>query len=160
MKILPRMVVGIIILSLSGTALSADVSANKVVARKILEEVLGQGKILENEHLYSPKFAAHGKSQAAGREKDREATKAWRLAFPDLKITVSHLVGEGEFVTVRFIGEGTNTGPIFGQTATGKFIKVAGITIFRLENGQITDEWTSFDEMGLLGQLGLLPTGK
>lgn len=130
---------------------------NKIVARKILEEVLGQGKIAENEHLYAPDFKAHGITSAVGRAEDREATKAWRAAFPDLRMTVTHVVAEGDYVTVRYIGEGTNTGSFQGLAATGKSVRVSGITIFRIVNSQVTDEWTSFDEMGLLNQLGLLP---
>ncbi|MBI2517705.1 MAG: ester cyclase [Opitutae bacterium] len=147
-------------LSFGGCATPAGkIETNKAVARKVFEEVLGQGRIDENEHLYSPKFAAHSITQSAGRAEDREATKGWRTAFPDLKMSVTHVVAEGDFVTVRFIARGHNTGQGNGMPGNGKFVQITGIAIFRLENGQITDEWSDFDELGLSRQLGLLSAG-
>ncbi|HKI04689.1 MAG TPA: ester cyclase [Thermoanaerobaculia bacterium] len=132
---------------------------NKALARIVFEEVLGKGRIEENEPIYSPSFVAHGMYKESGRVEDREATKGWRQAFPDLKITVDKIVAEGEMVAVRFIGEGTHTGSGNGLAATGKSIRVAGMTMFRIVDGKITEEWSSFDQMDLLRQLGLLPAG-
>jgi predicted ester cyclase len=72
-------------------------------------------------------------------------------------MTVDKIVAEGDLVVVRFIGEGTNTGSGNGLPATGKHLRAAGITIFRIVDGKIKEEWTSFDQMDLLMQLGLMP---
>lgn len=135
---------------------ATSLEANKAIARKVFEEVIAEGKIEENEHIYSSKFATHGLTQDGDRNEDREATKGWRSALPDLKITLTHVIAEGDYVTIRFIAEGHNTGQGNGLPGNGHFMRIAGITIFKLENGQLTDEWTEFDEAGMMRQLGLL----
>jgi steroid delta-isomerase-like uncharacterized protein len=130
---------------------------NKAVARTVLEEVLGKGKIDENEAIYSPDFVTHGAARDFNRTEDRESTKGWRQAFPDLRITIDKIVAEGDLVAVRFFGEGTNTGAANGLPATGKHIRIAGMTILRIVDGKVAEEWTSFDQLDFMRQLGLMP---
>jgi predicted ester cyclase len=137
-------------------AKTSEVARNKEIARTVIEEVLGKGKIEENEHLYAPNFTAHGLTHDAGREEDRASTLGWRSAVPDLRMTVDKIIVQGNLVAVRYIGEGHNTGEGNGLPATGKFARVSGMTIFRIVNGQITDEWTEYNELALLKQLGLV----
>jgi steroid delta-isomerase-like uncharacterized protein len=159
-QILRALPVVIAISTLASPAFAGELEEkNKAVARIVFEEVLGRGRIEENEKFYSPDFVAHGAKRDSGRAEDREATKGWRQAFPDLTMTVDKIVAEGDLVVVRFIGEGTNTGSGNGLPATGKHLKAAGITIFRIVDGKIKEEWSSFDQMDLLTQLGLMPAG-
>jgi predicted ester cyclase len=72
-------------------------------------------------------------------------------------MTVDQMVAEGDLVAVRFSGRGTNTGSGNGLPATGNYAEGSGITIFRMMDEQIADEWSVTDELGLLRQLGLLP---
>ncbi|HEX4961558.1 MAG TPA: ester cyclase [Thermoanaerobaculia bacterium] len=142
--------------ALAGPAFAGVVEEkNKAIARKVLEEVLGQGKIEENESIYSPGFVVHNETRDAGREEDRAATRGWRQAFPDLKITVDKIIAEGDLVAVRFFAEGTNTGTGNGIPATGKSIHLSAVSIFRIVDGKVTDEWTAFDSLRLIQQLGL-----
>lgn len=130
---------------------------NKAIARTVLEEVLGKGKVEENESLYSPDYVTHGSTRDVGRAEDRELTKGWKQAFPDLQITVDKVVAEGDLVAVRFIAEGTNTGSANSLPATGKRIRIAGMSILRIVDGKIVEEWPSFDQLDFLRQLGLMP---
>jgi hypothetical protein len=41
--------------------------------------------------------------------------------------------------------------------ATGKKVEQAGITIWRIVNGKIKEEWSAFDQLSMMQQLGLLP---
>jgi len=58
---------------------------------------------------------------------------------------------------VLYTGTGTNTGEGNGLPATGKKIEARGITIWRILNGKITEEWSEFDRLGIMKDLGLLP---
>jgi steroid delta-isomerase-like uncharacterized protein len=59
-------------------------------------------------------------------------------------------------VVIRYVGHGTQTGA-FGKTpATGKVIAVRGITVFRIENGTIKTEWTEYDRLGMMRQIGVV----
>lgn len=130
---------------------------NEATVRLVFEEILSRGRIVENERIYHRDFVAHGITRDATREEDRAASEGWRKMAPDLKMTVLHMVSECDFVAAHFEGTGTNTGEGNGFPATGRSIRVRGMTFFRLSNGQILEEWTSFDQYALLKQLGLIP---
>jgi steroid delta-isomerase-like uncharacterized protein len=67
------------------------------------------------------------------------------------------LIAEGDLVTVMWTGRGTNTGTGNGLPATGKSLAARGITIWRIVDGKITEEWSAFDQLSIMQQLGLLP---
>jgi steroid delta-isomerase-like uncharacterized protein len=70
------------------------------------------------------------------------------------------LIAEGDLVAIYWIARGTNTGTGNGLPATGKKAELAGITIWRIVDGKIKEEWSAFDELSMMQQLGLLPTNK
>ena len=78
-------------------------------------------------------------------------------AFSDARITVDDQIAEGDKVATRWTGRGTHTGEIAGISATGKDVTVTGLTISRLEGGLIAEEWTTWDTLGMLVQLGAVP---
>jgi len=135
---------------------TADLERNKGVARIVFEEILSQGRIAENEHIYDPEFVVHGPTRDAGRAEDRAASEGWRQAAPDLNMMVLRVAAECDLVAVHWEGTGTNTGAGNGLPATGKSIRVWGMTFFRLRDGRIFEEWTAFDQYSMLKQLGLL----
>ena len=120
----------------------AHESRNREIGRTILEDVLGRGRIAENEHLYAPNFVAHAGPRDATRAEDRAATQGWRQAFPDLEVRVLRMAAEGDLVAVQFTARGTNSGSGNGLPATGVSVEAGGITIFRVVDGQIVEEWT------------------
>lgn len=130
---------------------------NKAVARRVIEEVLGQGKFELADQLYAKDFVNHGMTRDAGLKEDQEAARGWKAAFPDLKMSADLLIAEGGLVTVLWTGRGTNTGTGNGLPATGKPLSGRGITIWRIVDGKITEEWSAFDQLSIMQQLGLLP---
>jgi predicted ester cyclase len=79
-----------------------------------------------------------------------------RNAFPDMKLTVEDQVAEGDKVVTRWRGEMTHTGELAGAAPTGRRVTITGITIDRLEDGQIVEAWRSMDTLGLLQGIGAL----
>jgi len=67
------------------------------------------------------------------------------------------LIAEGDLVTIYWIARGTNTGAGNGLPATGKKVEQSGITIWRIVSGKIKEEWSAFDQLSMMQQLGLLP---
>ena len=94
-----------------------------------------------------------------GRGHVTQAILAYRAAFPDLRMSFDDQISEGDRVVTRWTGQGTHLGELNGIPATGRAAKVWGIFIHRLVAGQITETWTSFDYLGLLRQLGVIPAG-
>lgn len=79
-------------------------------------------------------------------------------AFPDLHITIEDMVGEGDTVAWRLAVNGTHESEFRGVPATGKSVAFAAQYIFRLRDGKIVERWTNFDRLGVMVQLGAIPS--
>lgn len=126
---------------------------NKAVATRVFEEIFNQGKFQVAAEIYAPNFKNHGLHRDADLKKDQDAVHAEKEAFPDLKMSVDMLTAEGDLVTALWTFRGTQTGGYAGLPATGAKVEVRGITIWRVVDGQIRDEWTAFDDMAAYRQV-------
>jgi len=79
-------------------------------------------------------------------------------AFPDLRITIEDDMAEGDKVVTRWIGQGTHQGELMGVAPTGNQLTFTGITIHRIEATKIVEEWSNWDALGLMQQIGAVPT--
>jgi steroid delta-isomerase-like uncharacterized protein len=133
---------------------------NKAIATRAFEEILSKGRFELVEQLYAKDFINHGIHRNASLEEDQAALKGWHQAFSDIAIVPEKLIAEGDLVTVYWVARGTNTGTGNGLPATGKKAELPGITIWRIVDGKIKEEWSAFDQLSLMQQLGLLPANK
>jgi predicted ester cyclase len=82
-----------------------------------------------------------------------------RSAFPDLNATVEDIVAEGDKVVVRQTWTGTHTGGDFmGVPPTGRTVPIGVIDIIRIAGGKFVEHWGQMDAMGMMQQLGAMPT--
>lgn len=132
---------------------------NLEIARSVSEEVWGKGNAALIDELYAENFV--DLNPIPGVPGTREGLKmqlvAYRQAFPDMNTTVNDMVAEGDKVVIRFTIRGTHTGDMMGIPPTGKSGEIAGITMLRLEDGKIVEEFSLADMMTLYQQLGLVP---
>src|SRR5215510_7546093 len=132
---------------------------NKAVALRVFEEIFNQGKFSVADEIYAPDFKNHGldldgHDRFADLKTDQNAVHDEKKAFPDLKMTVNNMVAEGDLVAVHWTFRGTHTHDGYaGLPATGTKVSMTGITIWRIVDGKITDEWSSFNEMGAYAQV-------
>jgi len=77
-----------------------------------------------------------------------------RGGFPDIQWSLEETIMEGDRVAVRFIMRGTHNGNFMGVPASGKSIKVQAMNFYKLEGGQIIEEYGQPDMLGLLQQIG------
>jgi predicted ester cyclase len=77
--------------------------------------------------------------------------------FPDYQEQLEYVIGEGDFVAWRSRGSGTHRGAFGPFPATGKRMDVVIIGMHRFEEGKIVETWTSWDNLAVLMQLGLIP---
>ena len=61
-------------------------------------------------------------------------------------------------MATRWTARGTHTGAFQGMPPTGKSCHFTGIAIDRIANDKTVECWTNVDELGLLHQLGTMPT--
>jgi predicted ester cyclase len=136
---------------------------NKATVRRFTEEGWNQGNVAVFDELNAPNFIYH--DPGAPQVRTIEDYKRWitenRSVFPDLHFTIEDLIAEGDQVVGRYTLRGTNTGEIVTPMpipATGKQVTVTGIAIIRFAGGKGVEVWNQGDTLGLLHQLGLIPT--
>jgi steroid delta-isomerase-like uncharacterized protein len=135
--------------------------ANKAASRRILEEIFGAGRYEIADELIAADAVGHDPAlpePVKGPEGLKEAARGYRAAFPDLKLTADTVIAEGDTVAIRWIATGTHKGDLFGIAPTGKEATITGITIDRHADGKIVESWTNWDTLGLLQQLGAVPS--
>ena len=75
--------------------------------------------------------------------------------FPDLKIEMNNIISEGDQIYLSWTLNGTNTGQFGDLSATGKKIKISGMSLIHFnEEGKIIHEEVFYNELSLLQQMG------
>ncbi len=108
--------------------------------------------------LLSPDYAIYSPSgypEPTSREKLIENYKGALNVFSELTWSIEDLIASGDKVVIRFVVRGTYTGNIPDIPVAGKEVKFSMITIIRIENGKVVEEWQEDDQLGLVRQLGL-----
>ncbi len=82
-----------------------------------------------------------------------------RSGFPDIQWTLEEMIAEGDRVAARFTMRGTHRGAFFGVPPSGKSIEVQAMNFYRLAGGQFVEERGQPDLLGLMQQIGAIPTG-
>jgi steroid delta-isomerase-like uncharacterized protein len=132
---------------------------NKTAVRRLFEEGLNQGRDSVIEELIAPNYVNHDfPASAAGPEGFKQVLGMFRAAFPDIRVTLEDVLGEDGRVATRGYFSGTHQGDFQGIPATGKPIKVSYIDIWRVQDGKLVENWVKMDLMGLMQQLGAIPT--
>ncbi len=78
-------------------------------------------------------------------------------AFPDLRLEVEEVVAEANCVVMAWILSGTHRGRLMNIPATGRPVRVKGVSIMTVADGRITRTRRVWDLAGLLRAFGLLP---
>ena len=132
--------------------------ANKDVVRRLATEPW-EGNMAVIDEVVAPNYVGHDPSQPEVRGADgvRQFITTYLSAFPDGRLTVDDQLAEGDLVATRWTGRGTHEGELLGIPPSGKQVTVSGITISRVENGKVVEEWQNWDTLGMLQQLGVVP---
>jgi steroid delta-isomerase-like uncharacterized protein len=136
------------------------VSANKEIVRRLVEGVWTDRNLAIIDELVAPDYVGHDPTQPEpirGSAGYKQFVGMYQAAFEDGVVTIDDQIAEGEMVVTRWTGRGTHTGELMGIAPTGKEVTVSGITIARLANGKIAEEWELMDALGMMVQLGAVP---
>jgi predicted ester cyclase len=129
---------------------------NKALVQRFIAEIMNAGNTAS-----MADFCVAGSLFAGG---FAGQIKAIKTAFPDFQWTIDNMFADGNFVAVRMTARGTNTGPLVGLPAFGRFDQpppptskwtlVTGMHIFTVSDGKIVSLASEIDQLGLLQQLG------
>lgn len=135
---------------------------NKALARRAIEEVWNQGKLTVIDELVGSNATYHDANVPGGKFTGPEGVKQfvqiYRNAFPDVRITIEDQIAEGDKVVTRWTAVGTHKGELMGIAPTNKRATVTGIDFERFQNGKVVESFASYDMLGMLQQLGVVPS--
>ena len=133
---------------------------NAAIVRGFAEEVITRGDIeAAAQYVWEDVIEQVPlPGQGPGLEGLKDILRAMRTGFPDIVFSIQEQIAEGDKVASRFEWTGTHNGEFLGIPATGRPVRVWGIVIDRLEDGRIKDTRIIMDTLGLMGQLGVLPS--
>ena len=134
---------------------------NKMNARRIVEEGWNKHNPKVLDELFSNDATLHNPQDptvAKGPQGAKTSLQTYLTAFPDVKLTIEKEIADGEYVVQHLRAIGTNTGPFNGMPATGKKANTTGVMTTKFDNGKIVEVGDLFDNLGLMQQLGVIPT--
>ena len=135
---------------------------NLALARKYFGELHTDKFATTADEIFDANLILQGPAVPTRSTRGREGYKTimarYQSAFPDRKTTVEDWIVEGDKVVGRYTFEGTHTGPLPGIPPTGKHVKTTGVTILRIARGKIVEVWSFSDALGMLQQLGVIPS--
>jgi steroid delta-isomerase-like uncharacterized protein len=136
-------------------------TANKELVETFIQELFTKGDLDAVDRHLAPGFVNHDLPYPGapdGPEGMRQAAVLYRAALPDWHSDVDQMIAEDDIVVERFTASGTHRGELMGIPGTGRTIMLRGINIFRIADGKIVERWGQLDQLGVLHQLGLVPS--
>ena len=132
---------------------------NKVLLQRFSDEFINAHNLDAADALCSPDFTIHmgGQPPIMGLAAFKQLVAAFFTGFPDLHETTEDVMAEGDRVARRVRWTGTHAGAMMGIPPTGKRVSVTNISIFRIADGKVAEEWAENDLLGLMQQLGVIP---
>jgi len=128
---------------------------NKALVRRWIEEGFNRRSLNVVDELFAEGFVVNG--QQIGRDGLRKSMSRHLTGFPDLHVTITDVLAEGEQVALWYTVEGTHRGEFDGVPPTGKQVSWTGVDLFRIGGGRIVEARFLSDALGLLRQLGAAP---
>lgn len=138
--------------------------ANKELIRRQFEEIFNRQNLAACQEIMAGNYIEHGVAPFGRSEPGRvngpqamRGTAEWLLAqFPDLHFTIEAIIGEGDTVAARLLGEGTNLGPIGPVPPTGRRFSSRSSHWFRVADGKLAEHWATRDDLTTMLQLGII----
>lgn len=123
---------------------------NAQVARTAIELVCARGDMDLASSCYAEDFADHfANAEYHGLEGVRQSTDLYRALLDDLRFEVVDQVAQDDRVASRWVLSGTNR---------GRRVQTWGITLSLLRDGRIVEDWSGFDSLDVVRQLGVVRT--
>lgn len=131
--------------------------SNKKIASAFWES-FANADVQQVEKLWGNDYKLHfpGKTDALTKEESKELMTAYNKGFPDMKVSIEDQIAEGDLVVTRVMMHGTHKGEFQGIPATNKAVTVSGMSTHRIVNGKIAEEWSEFDALGMMTQIGVV----
>jgi steroid delta-isomerase-like uncharacterized protein len=132
---------------------------NKAIAARFVEEVFNKGNTQAYDELVADEYINHNPpipGLPGSKPGFQQAVLATRQAFPD--VSIEDMLAKGDRVMFRDTTTATHAGDFQGIPATGKHLTWTEMHFFRIAAGRIAEHWANFDQLGILIQMGAVPS--
>src|SRR5215212_7655888 len=134
---------------------------NKQIALSLIEALNSRNLSLWSKHLAEDYIAEHpGVSVPLNKSNSVGYYQRFVTALPDIHLEVLHVLAEGDHVLIHWKASGTHAerlATVTGETIppTRRRVRVSGALLTEVRDGKIVREWTYWDQLSLLAQLGI-----
>jgi steroid delta-isomerase-like uncharacterized protein len=134
---------------------------NKQLALSIIEALNTRDLSVWSQHLAEDYTAEHpGVSVPLNKTTSIGYNQRFVTAFPDIHFEVLHVLTEGDYVLIQWRASGTHTerlATLTGETIppTRRSMTVSGAGLTEVRDGKIIRDWSYWDQLSLLAQLGI-----
>ena len=137
-----------------------SIEANRTLIQRFYDEGWTQNNLDVYDELVNEDFEDHQALPGLppGREGFKMLNVMFRSAFPDLRVDIDNVVAEDDKVGCRWRSTGTHQGELFGIPPTGKTVKFTEMGILRVADGKVVESWYDVDMLGMMQQLGVIPS--
>ena len=130
---------------------------NKALVRRAIG--YNHGATDDGSQIFAGNFVAHMPGQPP---MDRAAFEHFVSAvsdgMPGYTFEIHDQIAQGDLVVNRVTWRGVHSGVMAGVPATGRSVELTGINMFRVSDGHVVEQWAELDMLGLLQQIGAVPT--
>ncbi len=131
----------------------------KAIVRRCFEDIIVRGDVAVANDVVADNVVFHTATGAVlrGRREFQHFAEKLREAFPDIRFEIEEEIGEGDRVCTRYTMSGTFQSTLMGLLPNGEQFSVRGIDTFRVVNGNVVEIHASYDTLGQMQQLGIVP---
>lgn len=136
---------------------------NDTIMSQLITNVLSAWNAHDPEtaaQYYTPDYFGRDVSQAEphrGQDGLQRAMARCFRAFPDIHFTQDNLIIQGNTIALAWTAQATHLGRLMNIPASGRPVKVQGVSLLTIANGKIKEASYIWDVAGLLRGIGLLP---
>jgi steroid delta-isomerase-like uncharacterized protein len=141
-----------------GTMTMSIEEENKAIHRRVYEEIWNKGNLSIVDEVFVDNYIFHPLPQHKGPKGYKEMYHNFAGAFSDFHCEIEDMIAEGDKVMVRTTITGMHKREYMGIAPTGKQISVSEIAVVRIKDDKIVEEWGLIDFLGMIQQLGAIPS--
>jgi predicted ester cyclase len=136
------------------------IEQHKIIVTRLFKELWLQGNLSIVDELVADDYVLHHCLFPSGCQGLKQAVAMMRDTFPAFGGRVDDLITEGDRVACRWVRYSLHEGEFMDTPATGQEVTIKGISIYRLVDYKVVEEWLEIDLFDLLRQIGAITMPK
>lgn len=133
---------------------------NIAIVRRWFDEVWNRGQLATIHELMAADAVGIGQGGGGvaihGPQQFQAFVETLRGAFPDIHVAIEDAFAAGDKVAARWSATMTHRGDHLGISASGKPVRITGISLVQIADGKIIAGWDNWDEMSMMREIGAI----